>query len=131
MLKQEFEERVQMKVSLLEYRAIETVYNGCDFGKDEFCKMWVKMNKSRVEEAKNRRKAAEKEEVLRTKLYGIYEKYNFKDNAWKTSHFPACTLNKGELNALADAKIPLSKEHYILCDISDILWSIRSYLDID
>lgn len=37
-----------MQVSSEEYEAIETVYLNCDLGKDDFCKMWAKMNAERI-----------------------------------------------------------------------------------
>lgn len=77
----EFEERVGMTVSPKEYDAIETVYLCSDLDKDEFCKMWVKMNKSRVERAIAETKKIEKENSdrerlwdIREKLYGNFEK---------------------------------------------------------
>ena len=48
----EFTNRTQVEVSAKEYAAIEEVYMNSDLDKDAFCKMWVKMNKSRVEAAR-------------------------------------------------------------------------------
>lgn len=39
MNKQEFENRVLVKVSEVEYKAIETVYMNSDLEKDDFCKL--------------------------------------------------------------------------------------------
>jgi len=72
----EFEERVKMHVSQKEYEAIETVYLYSDLDKDEFCKMWVKMNKSRVERAIAETKKIEKENADRERLWDIREKMN-------------------------------------------------------
>lgn len=47
MTKQEFEARA-IKVSDKEFEAINEVYMNCDLDKDEFCKVWKKMNQSRV-----------------------------------------------------------------------------------
>lgn len=44
----EFEKRVEMTISSNEFDAINVVYMNSDLDKDEFCKMWVKMNKSRI-----------------------------------------------------------------------------------
>lgn len=52
MTQQEFESRVKMAVSSKEYSSIEEVYMNSDLDKDEFCKMWAKMNKSRIAKAK-------------------------------------------------------------------------------
>lgn len=56
MTQHEFETRTKMTISSKEYSAIEEVYMNSDLDKDEFCKMWVKMNKTRVEKAKAERK---------------------------------------------------------------------------
>lgn len=52
MTKQEFTQRVKVEVSDIEYNAIEMVYMHSDVDKDEFCKMWCKMNANRVKNAK-------------------------------------------------------------------------------
>ena len=64
MTKQEFTQRVKVEVSDIEYNAIEMVYMHSDVDKDEFCKMWVKMNKTRVEKAKAEAKAQEEEMAM-------------------------------------------------------------------
>ena len=67
----EFEERVKTHVSQKEYEAIEVVYMYSDLDKDEFCKMWVKMNRSRVEKAIEEAKKIEKENADRERLWDI------------------------------------------------------------
>lgn len=57
MLQHEFESRVGIEVSASEYASIEQVYMASDVEKDEFCKLWVKMNKNRVARIKAERKA--------------------------------------------------------------------------
>ena len=70
----EFEERVKMHVTQKEYEAIETVYLYSDLDKDEFCRMWVKMNKSRVEREVKKEKEIRKENEDRAKLWDIRAK---------------------------------------------------------
>lgn len=70
----EFEDRVKMQVSQKEYEAIETVYLYSDLDKDEFCKMWVKMNKSRVEEAKEAERKRQEMDALIDKTWSVYFK---------------------------------------------------------
>ena len=53
MTQQEFHTRVQMEVSAEEFEAINVVYMHSDLGKDEFCALWVKMNQTRVSQAKS------------------------------------------------------------------------------
>lgn len=52
MLQKEFEDRTGVTVTTDEYLAIDTVYMASDLDKDEFCKMWCKMNASRIKAAK-------------------------------------------------------------------------------
>lgn len=58
MIQHEFESRVGIKVSATEYAAIEQVYMSSDVEKDEFCKLWAKMNRVRIANAKAQQKAA-------------------------------------------------------------------------
>ena len=52
MTQQEFTTRTKVEVTTEEFEAINVVYMNCDLNKDDFCAMWRKMNKSRVEQAK-------------------------------------------------------------------------------
>lgn len=73
MLQQEFENRVKMSVSVEEFNAINHVYMVSDLDKDEFCKMWCKMNFKRVAAAKKeQREAAERTAIL--------------DHLWRIEH---------------------------------------------
>lgn len=71
MTKQEFENRTNVQVSSEEYGHIEAVYMASDLDKDEFCKMWCKMNKSRVNKAKEEAKEAKRIESLTLVDYAI------------------------------------------------------------
>ncbi len=74
MLQSEFEERVKMHVTCEEYLHINEVYNNSEVDKDEFCAMWVRMNRTRVKRAiANRKKAAELM-ALKGKIWAIYDK---------------------------------------------------------
>lgn len=75
MLKSEFEERVSMSVTTEEYWHINEVYNNSDLDKDEFCKLWVKMNLTRVNKAKAAAKARSEHEALQDKAWNILAKY--------------------------------------------------------
>lgn len=48
----EFVERTGVYVSIDEFNTIVEVYNNSDVNKDEFCKLWAKMNFARVKAAK-------------------------------------------------------------------------------
>ena len=75
MTQQEFKNRTQVEVSYTEFDAIHEVYMNSDLDKDEFCKMWMKMNKTRVERAKAQAKAEAEEAAKREKLYDIINRY--------------------------------------------------------
>lgn len=79
MTQQEFTQRTQVSVSSTEYTAIEMVYMNSDLDKNEFCKLWVKMNYKRVAQAKAERIAKEKEEELKGQLFIIATKPHCKD----------------------------------------------------
>lgn len=61
-----------MEVSSKEFDSINEVYMNCDLDKDEFCKMWIKMNKTRVAKAIAERKEAEKREADRERAFELY-----------------------------------------------------------
>ena len=61
MTQQEFQDRVKMRVPAGEYTAIEVVYMNCDLEKDEFCKMWAKMNAKRIAAYQKGRKGKARE----------------------------------------------------------------------
>ncbi len=78
MLQAEFKDRTGVHVSLEEYSAIEKVYMESDLDKDEFCKMWCKMNTSRIKAAK--KELAEKEAKAKetSRLFSIIDKIDRK-----------------------------------------------------
>ena len=80
MTQQEFFNRTRVEVEASEFQAINEVYNCSDLDKDEFCKMWVKMNKSRVAKAQADAKAQEEEMKKMDYLYNLYHKYNDYNN---------------------------------------------------
>ena len=53
---QEFQSRTQVPVDVSEFESITTVYMQSDVDKDTFCKMWCKMNATRVMAAKEQAK---------------------------------------------------------------------------
>lgn len=53
---QEFQSRTQVSVDVSEFESITTVYMQSDVDKDTFCKMWCKMNATRVTAAKEQAK---------------------------------------------------------------------------
>ena len=53
---QEFQSRIQVSVDVSEFESFTTVYMQSDVDKDTFCKMWRKMNATRVMAAKGQAK---------------------------------------------------------------------------
>lgn len=74
MLQQEFEQRTKVQVSVEEFETINEFYMSVECDKDEFCRLWVKMNPEKVMKAKNQSKAKEEESKLHAQLHKIYEK---------------------------------------------------------
>lgn len=72
MLQIEFENRVGMQVSAKEYEAIEVVYINSDLEKDDFCKMWAKMNARRISNYKAEQKAEREEQAKKEKAFNLY-----------------------------------------------------------
>ncbi len=72
----EFILRTKVEVSEKEFNAINQVYMDSDCDKDEFCRLWCKMNKSRVRKAKDEAESKEKVLIIKEKLFDIIEKYN-------------------------------------------------------
>lgn len=73
MTQREFTQRTLVEVSAEEFNAIHVVYMSCDLDKDEFCKVWCKMNKTRVQAAKDGRKQANERYNRCTKLMAIMQ----------------------------------------------------------
>lgn len=73
MTQREFETRVRIEVSSKEFDSINEVYMNCDLDKDEFCKMWVKMNAKRVKRILEEQKERERLEAQREKAFHIFE----------------------------------------------------------
>ena len=58
MTKQEFESRTHVEVTMKEYAIINDMYMASDVDKDEFCRLWSKMNPVRVARAKEAKEIA-------------------------------------------------------------------------
>lgn len=72
MTQQEFTQRTNIEVSYNEFEAINEVYMNSEVDKDEFCKMWVKMNKTRVANAIKAKKEAEESEAKKSRMAEMY-----------------------------------------------------------
>ena len=88
MTQYEFESRVGISVSAQEYESIEVVYMASDLQKDDFCKLWVRRNRARIQKVK-------KEEEERQKQAA--DRWNVGEICWRL---------RGSLSAVYDS--PLS-----------------------
>ena len=112
-----------VKVSNDEFWAIVTVYNNSDLGKDEFCKMWCKMNKSRVLEAKRASKEAQRAASNKSILAKWYDKWYGKNEDYYT--LVAYTgISDNVVRALAHADIRIGSAEVV----SDLLYKVGKYL---
>ena len=126
MTQQEFTQRVNVEVSNKEFEAINEVYMNSDLDKDEFCKMWVKMNKTRVQNAKVERMIKEKDEAYRDALHKFYTK-NDDVNEFMT---PICyvKISTYEVQAMSYAGIKVANEDGRAKYLSDIRYEIGKFL---
>lgn len=126
MTQQEFTQRVNVEVSNKEFEAINEVYMNSDLDKDEFCNMWVKMNKTRVENAKVERMIKAKDEAYRDALHKFYTK-NDDVNEFMT---PICyvKISTYEVQAMSYAGIKVANEDGHAKYLSDIRYEIGKFL---
>lgn len=76
----EFIERVGMEVSSSEFEIINEMYTFSDVDKDEFCRLWSKMNHVRITFAKEKKKKEEKEAKAIEYITKVHNKLSTKLN---------------------------------------------------
>lgn len=140
MLQKEFEDRTGVNVSLEEYSAIETVYMASDLDKDDFCKMWCKMNSSRVMKSKSDTKSKEEARKLKDSLIEIRNKLS--SEACNVGKLPLTIafLSNKELTLLEKSgiEIQISEKEMLeygysyqrFHDISETKYKLEKYLNI-
>ena len=119
MTQQEFFNRTGVEVNNDEFWAINEVYNNSDVDKDEFCKLWCKMNPERVQKAKIERKWKEREASYKSVLQKWFEKWNRNNQKYNEYYFTKMAytkLSNNEVKAMSFAEISLddvlSNVHY-------------------
>lgn len=80
MTHKEFTDRVKVEVTAQEFDSINEVYMNSDLDKDAFCRMWVKMNKSRVIEARNRAAELREKQTLKEMAWAMYQRISGMEN---------------------------------------------------
>jgi hypothetical protein len=103
MTRNEFETRTGVQVTDTEFWSINEVYNNSDVDKDEFCRLWKKMNPVRVANAKAEKDAQEKRMQEMEKAMDIVTRscsYDFDADAMTT-------LKRREVNFLESIGIDM------------------------
>ena len=134
MTQKEFQDRVNMQVSAQEYAAIEVVYMNSDLEKDEFCKMWKKMNAKRI--AAYRKAEKEKQEKyehisLLASTRELLRELAYR-KGWDAS--PKQVLSSKVIKALDKADIYITEYNYVkgctdLKPISTLIYEINEYIN--
>ena len=120
----EFETLTMVNVNVKEFDAINTVYMNSDLGKDEFCKMWCKMNKSRVEQAKHEREIQKREKDAKDCLWAWFNKWAGTQKYYDNYHTPIyyTRLTCKQISAMSYANIMLEGS------LSDVHYKVGEYL---
>ena len=82
MTKQEFETRTHVEVTMKEFENINEMYMASDVDKDEFCRLWSKMNHIRVARAKEAKEIATKEMMIKEKALDIVARMHALTTDW-------------------------------------------------
>lgn len=127
MTQQEFTTRTMVEVSDKEFDAINEVYVNSDLDKDEFCKMWMKMNKSRVQNAKVERMIKQREESYRDALHRFYHRFDDNTDTFNTP-ISYVKISVYEIQAMSYAGIILGNENGRVKFLSDIRYEVGQYL---
>ena len=126
MTQQEFFNRTNVKVSEDEFWAINAMYNYCEVDKDEFCKMWCKMNPDRVKAAKAQQKKDKEEAAYKNTLRKWFDRWN-KTQKFYDNYPPLLVYTKlstSEIQAMSYAGIHVSGS------LSDVHFAVGQYLGI-
>ena len=114
MMQFEFEARTGVSVSADEYAAIELVYMESDLNKDDFCRIWSKMNKTRISEYKKAQKERRKAEDLKWSIGEICLRFRgASSDIWESKMINH--LNKKEITVIEAAGF----------DPREFVWSIN------
>ena len=126
MTQQEFTERTKVEVSSTEFEKINEFYMNVECDKDEFCKMWCKMNPSRVKNAKVERMMKARDESYRAALRKWFDKWNntqkFYDNYNTLIAYTRMTVYEVQAMSYADIRLEGS--------LSDVHFKVGQYLGI-
>ena len=130
MLHSEFTQRVQFEVSNEEFEAINVVYMASDLDKDEFCKMWRKMNAKRIKAYKAEKKAEQERFDRISRIHAI------KQLLWGTDMYAKIddVLNKKDIDFLLKNDFDVLAWNYLSHQneykfASEMVYDINRWLD--
>ena len=126
MTQQEFFYRTNVKVNEDEFWAINAMYNYCEVDKDEFCKMWCKMNPARVQAAKAQQKIEKKEAAYKNALQKWFDRWNKSQKFFDNYHtlLAYTKVSTFEIKAMSYIGINVSDS------LSNIHFAVGQYLGI-
>ena len=127
MTRQEFTQRVGMQVSAEEFSVIEQVYMASDVDKDEFCRLWVKMNAQRVKAAKELAAQQDRERKLREQLWSIIMQYGGMSYDVMSSQADT-VLTKRQQQLLCTVGIQTESDEWNCKLLGTVLYEIKKYL---
>ncbi len=128
MLQSEFEARVKIQVSCKEYQSINEVYNNSTLDKDAFARLWVRMNKERVDEAIAEAKEKARLSALKDKAWDIIA--NFRDDTRKLGMAASKCLNKKQRTFCESIGIKIrdiEDNPYMSTTLSTVVYQLRRF----
>lgn len=132
MTQREFTQRTLVEVSAEEFNAIHVVYLASDLDKDEFCKVWCKMNKTRIQAAKVARKKANERYNRCTQLLAIMQTLDMMMEQYRYGSEWLCELKDKQMHTLENEGIDFYEYGHIKsvpslrCDIREKIDEIAS-----
>lgn len=126
MTRKEFTERTMVEVSNEEFETIHEFYMNCECDKDEFCKIWCKMNPNRVWVAKMELKDRQEKEANKEYLRKWFDKWNGTQKFWdnyctKMTYIP---MSIKDIKAFTKADVNLD------ATLSEVHYKVGQYLGI-
>jgi hypothetical protein len=124
MTQKEFTDRVEVEVTTKEFEAINEVYMNSDLDKDAFCRIWVKMNKSRVREARIKAAELREKQTLKEIAWAMYQRISRMENTHL--RFAHATLSHQEKNFLYGIGVEITDT----MNLSTVWHKLAQYLGI-
>lgn len=120
----EFTQRVGIEVSVKEFEAINEVYMNSDLDKDAFCRIWVKMNKTRVREARMKAAELREKQTLKEMAWALYQRISGMENTHLAMAYT--TLLPSQRNFLHGIGIEVNER----TNLTNVWYNLGIYLGI-